>query len=64
MQVKEAVEAIFRRADALGLTTSGLAREAGLTRMTLNNWRSGRGSPTLDRYLNTLAALDRLEAGE
>lgn len=64
MLVTEAVEALFRRADALGLTTSGLAREVGLTRMTLSNWKSGRGAPTLGPYLQTLAVLDRLEAGQ
>ncbi len=59
---KMAVSAMFAEAGKYGITMSALAREAGVTRVTLSNWRSGRTIPLLDAYLATRAALDSMVA--
>lgn len=49
---ENAVEQLFTDIDAANITMSKLAREAGVSRMTLNNWRTGRTLPTLEKYLS------------
>jgi transcriptional regulator with XRE-family HTH domain len=49
---ENAVEQLFADIDAANITMSKLAREAGVSRMTLNNWRTGRTLPTLEKYLS------------
>jgi transcriptional regulator with XRE-family HTH domain len=49
---ESAVEQLFADIDATKITMSKLAREAGVSRMTLNNWRTGRTLPTLEKYLS------------
>ena len=49
---QNAVEQLFADIDAANITMSKLAREAGVSRMTLNNWRTGRTLPTLEKYLS------------
>jgi transcriptional regulator with XRE-family HTH domain len=49
---ESAVEQLFTDIDAANITMSKLAREAGVSRMTLNNWRTGRTLPTLEKYLS------------
>lgn len=59
---KMAVASMFAEADQHRITMTALARQAGVTRVTLSNWRSGRTIPLLDAYLATRAALDSMVA--
>ncbi len=59
---KIAVGTMFAEADQHRITMTALAREAGITRVTLSNWRSGRTTPLLDAYLAAQAALVSLVA--
>lgn len=59
---KIAVAGMFAEADQHRITMTELARQAGVTRVTLSNWRSGRTIPLLDAYLATRAALDSMVA--
>jgi transcriptional regulator with XRE-family HTH domain len=59
---KDAVAALFAEADRHRITMTALAERAGVTRVTLSNWRSGRTVPLLDGYLLVDAALDELMA--
>lgn len=59
---KIAVADMFAKADRHRITMTALADHAGVTRVTLSNWRSGRTVPLLDAYLATQAALDGLVA--
>lgn len=59
---KIAVAALFAEADRHRITMTALAERAGVTRVTLSNWRSGRTVPLLDAYLAVDAALDDLMA--
>lgn len=59
---KIAVAALFAEADRHRITMTALAERAGVTRVTLSNWRSGRTVPLLDAYLAVDAALDDLIA--
>lgn len=61
---KIAVADMFAEADRHRITMTALAREAGITRVTLSNWRSGRTVPLLDAYLAAQAALGELVAGK
>jgi transcriptional regulator with XRE-family HTH domain len=54
----EAVQDLFADISRVGITFSKLARRAGVTRATLNNWRSKRTLPTLEKYLEVRRALD------
>lgn len=60
MTVTEAVNHIFVKMQEHGVTDTRLAREAGISRMTLGNWKSGRGEPSFSHYLKVRDALDRL----
>jgi transcriptional regulator with XRE-family HTH domain len=55
---ESAVEQLFADIDAAKITMSKLAREAGVSRMTLNNWRTGRTLPTLEKYLSVRQVID------
>ena len=59
---KMAVASMFAEADRHRITMTALAYQAGVTRVTLSNWRSGRTIPLLDAYLATRAALDSMVA--
>ena len=59
---KMAVASMFEEADQHRITMTALARQAGVTRVTLSNWRSGRTVPLLDAYLATRAALSSMVA--
>ena len=61
---KMAVANMFAEADQHRIPMTALANEAGITRVTLSNWRSGRTVPLLDAYLATRAALRKLVAGK
>lgn len=59
---KTAVASLFAEADRHRITMTALADRAGVTRVTLSNWRSGRTVPLLEGYLAVDAALDDLVA--
>lgn len=40
-----------------GWSTDELARELGVARASINNWRSGRGRPTQERVIRALCGL-------
>jgi transcriptional regulator with XRE-family HTH domain len=54
----EAVQDLFADISKVGITLAKLADRAGVTRVTLNNWRSKRTLPTLEKYLEVRRALD------
>jgi transcriptional regulator with XRE-family HTH domain len=56
--IKDAVDSLFVDTETLGLSLANVARMSGVTRVTLNNWRSGRTLPTLEKYLVVRQALD------
>ena len=55
---KQAVSELFTDTTRAGLSLAKLAGMSGVTRVTLNNWRSGRTLPTLEKYLVVRQALD------
>lgn len=57
------VEAVARR---VGLTVTGLCREAGVDRGVLHRWKAGKGTPTirtLNRLLEAAEAVQRRKNG-
>jgi len=60
-KTQKALDRMFARARRSDVNLSALSRESGLTRVTLSNWRNGRGKPTLEAYLDVMEALSRLE---
>lgn len=59
---EQAVGRIYGRAAEHRITMTKLAEAAGVTRVTLANWRSGRTSPRLEEFLAVEAALNDLVA--
>lgn len=55
---RQAILDIFQQAEAHRISKTALAEAAGVTRVTLSNWRSGRTAPTLDAYLAVCDALE------
>ena len=54
----EALRQLFADIDATGTTMIGLAKESGITRMTLHNWRTGRTVPSLEKFLSVRRVID------
>lgn len=54
----EALRQLFADIDATGTSMIGLAKESGITRMTLHNWRTGRTVPSLEKFLNVRRVID------
>lgn len=55
---QEALRQLFNDIDATGVTMVYLAEQSGITRMTLNNWRAGRTTPTLEKFLSVKEVID------
>lgn len=54
----EALSQLFKDIDASNVTMIGLAKECGVTRMTLHNWRTGRTVPSLEKFLSVRRVID------
>lgn len=57
---ERAIGRICGKAAEHRITMTKLAEAAGITRVTLSNWRSGRTVPLLEAYLATEEALEAL----
>lgn len=55
---EQALRQLFADIDATETTMVGLAKESGITRMTLNNWRTGRTVPSLEKFLSVRQVID------
>jgi hypothetical protein len=58
--VEQAIADFYGIAKAHKIRAYQIANEAGLTRVTLSNWKSKRNEPTLGAWLLAQEALDRL----
>jgi transcriptional regulator with XRE-family HTH domain len=58
--VEQAVADFYGIAKAHKIRAYQIANEAGLTRVTLSNWKSKRNEPTLGAWLLANEALNRL----
>ena len=58
--VDRAIAEFYDLARAHKIRAYQIANEAGLTRVTLSNWKSKRNEPTLGAWLLANDALDRL----
>lgn len=58
--VEQAVADFFKLAKSHKIRACKIATEAGITRVTLSNWKSGRNEPTLGAWLMANDALYRL----
>lgn len=56
----QAVMRIYGRAAEHNITAGKLAKAAGLSRVTLSNWKRKRSTPMLEAYLAVEQALDKL----
>lgn len=59
---ERAVSKLYGKAAEHKITMTKLAEVAGVTRVTLANWRAGRTVPRLEEFLSVEAALDELVA--
>lgn len=58
--VDQAIAEFYDLARTHKIRAYQIANEAGLTRVTLSNWKSGRNEPTLGAWLLANEALYRL----
>lgn len=58
--VDRAIAEFYDLAKSHKIRAYQIANEAGLTRVTLSNWKSKRNEPTLGAWLLANDALDRL----
>ena len=58
--VRSEVENMYLQMMRHNITGSELAKSAGVTRITLTNWRYGRTVPSLDKWLQVQNALETL----
>jgi transcriptional regulator with XRE-family HTH domain len=56
----QAVSDLYTLAKEHKIRAYQIAKEAGITRVTLSNWKSKRSEPTLSAFLAAQHALDRL----
>jgi hypothetical protein len=59
-QVENEIANFFSYAKTHKIRACKIAIEAGITRVTLSNWKSGRTEPQLGAWLAANDALDRL----
>lgn len=59
-KVDQAIAEFYALAKTHKIRAYQIANEAGLTRVTLSNWKSKRNEPTLGAWLLAQEALDRL----
>ena len=57
-----AIADFFVRAKKYKIRSYQIGNEAGITRVTLSNWKTKRNEPTLSAWLLANEALDRLVA--
>jgi transcriptional regulator with XRE-family HTH domain len=60
----QAVMRIYGRAAEHNITAGKLAKAAGLSRVTLSNWKRKRSTPMLEAYLAVEKALEELIAAK
>jgi transcriptional regulator with XRE-family HTH domain len=60
----QAVMRIYGRAAEHNITAGKLAKAAGLSRVTLSNWKRERSTPMLEAYLAVEEALEGLIAAK
>lgn len=58
----QAISNLYALAKEHNIRAYQIANEAGITRVTLSNWKSKRSEPTLSAFLAAQHALDRLVA--
>ena len=58
--VDQAIADFFKLAKTHEIRACHIANEAGLTRVTLSNWKGKRNEPTLGAWLLANEALNRL----
>jgi transcriptional regulator with XRE-family HTH domain len=58
----QAISNLYTLAKEHKIRAYQIANEAGITRVTLSNWKSKRSEPTLSAFLAAQHALDRLVA--
>ena len=61
-EVTKAIGHIYAQMGEYNISAIKLAAASGVTRVTLSNWRHGRSSPTLDKFLAVQFALDAMIA--
>lgn len=59
---ERAVSRLYGKAAEYRISMTALAEAAGVTRVTLSNWRAGRTQPLLEAYLAAEEALEALVA--
>jgi predicted transcriptional regulator len=59
---EKAVARIYGKAAEHRIRMTNLADAAGVSRVTLSNWRTGRSTPMLEQFLSVEAALDEIIA--
>lgn len=59
-KVDQAIAEFYALAKTHKIRAYQIANEAGITRVTLSNWKSKRNEPTLGAWLLAQEALDRL----
>ena len=59
-QVERAIAEFFNLAKAHKIRACKIANEAGITRVTLSNWKNGRTEPQLGAWLEANDALEYL----
>jgi transcriptional regulator with XRE-family HTH domain len=60
--VQDAIADFFNVAKLHKIRACQIANEAGITRVTLSNWKTDRCEPTLSAWLMATDALERLVA--
>ena len=60
--VEQAISDFYSLAKSHKIRAYQIAQEAGITRVTLSNWKRKRNEPTLGAWLLAQQALDRLVA--
>jgi transcriptional regulator with XRE-family HTH domain len=61
-EIEQAITGLYNLAKSHKISASQIANEAGISRMTLSNWKHKRNEPTLSAWLLAQQALDRLVA--
>lgn len=62
IEVEKAIGRIYAQMGEYNISALSLAKASGVTRVTLSNWRHGKSTPSLDKFLTVQFALDSLVA--
>lgn len=60
--VEKAIGRIYAQMGEYNISGLALAKASGVTRVTLSNWRHGKSTPSLDKFLAVQFALDAMIA--